>query len=88
MLYQTLGMGSNFLEKLAEYAYATSLDKQMIHIVYAFHITKDCDCHGIKLNPMTNDIEVFVSNDPVAVDKAVLDMLNKDREIFTKDIKH
>jgi len=75
---------SNFLEKLAEYAKAASLNKQMIHIVYAFNITQDCDCHGQKMDLITDDIGVFASTDPVAVDKAILDILNENQSLFTQ----
>jgi len=79
--------GSNFLEKLAEYAYAASKDKQMLHVVYAFNITKDCDCVGDEMHPVAKDIGIFVSLDPVAVDKAILDMVNKEKELFSQGYK-
>jgi len=79
--------GSNFTEKLAEYAYAASLNKQMIHIVYAFDITEDCDCVGMYMQPVASDIGVFVSLDPVAVDKAILDMVNEEKTLFTQGYK-
>ena len=77
----------NFLEKIAEYAYAASKGKQMIHIIYAFNITKDCDCIGVSMQPIAKDIGVFVSLDPVAVDKAVLDLVNEEKELFTNGYK-
>ncbi len=68
---------SNFHEKLAEYAYAATKGKTNIYVQYAFDITKDCDCHGIKMNPIAPNIGVFISNDPVAIDSCAFDLFKK-----------
>ncbi len=67
---------SNFHEKIAEYAYAAALGKTNIYVQYAFNITKDCDCIGSKMDPIAPNIGVFVSTDPVAIDKATYDYFN------------
>jgi len=69
--------GSNFLEKLAEYAYAAALNKNNIYINFAGDITKECDCMGIHMKPVAKNIGVLVGTDPVAVDTATLDLLDK-----------
>ncbi len=69
---------SNFHEKLAEYAYAASKDKTNIYVQYAFDITAECDCHGASMKPIANNIGVFVSTDPVAIDKATYDIFAKE----------
>jgi len=37
-------------------------------------MTKDCDCYGVAQEKIIPDIGILASNDPVAVDKAVLDI--------------
>ncbi len=68
---------SNFHEKIAEYAYAASRNKKNIYIQYAFNITPECDCHGSKQEIIAPNIGVLVSTDPVAIDQASYDLLNK-----------
>ncbi len=62
-----------FHEKLAEYALAAAKGKNNIYINYAFNITKECDCYGIHMDLITKNIGVFISTDPVSIDKATLD---------------
>ena len=64
---------NNFHEKLAEYAYAASLNKNNVYITYAFNITDDCDCFGTEMDLIADNIGIFASTDPVAIDKACLD---------------
>ena len=70
-------MTKSFNERLAEYAYAAAKGKNNIYITFAFNITKNCDCEGHNMKPITKDIGVFASTDPVAIDKACLDVLDK-----------
>lgn len=69
---------SNFIEKIAEYSYGAQLSKKHVYITYLINITKDCDCMGIHMQPLTKDIGVFASTDPVAIDRACLDILQKE----------
>lgn len=75
---------TDFHEKLAEYAYAATLNKTNIYIQYAFNITQRCDCCGAAMKPIADDIGVFISTDPVAIDKAALDIFRSenDTELF------
>ncbi|MBC2580962.1 DUF362 domain-containing protein [Clostridium sp. DJ247] len=66
-----------FNERLAEYAYAAHNGKSNIYITFAFNITKHCDCEGHSMKPIVKDLGVFASTDPVALDQACLDMLDK-----------
>ena len=77
--------GSDFLEKLAEYAYAAALGKQSIYVTFAGLITQNCDCVGHTMPTIAKDIGVFVSTDPVAIDTAALDILdgNEGKKMFT-----
>jgi len=75
-----------FEEKLAEYAYAAAKGKENIYITFALNITRSCDCIGHSMHPIAKDIGVFASTDPVAIDQACLDMLDKmeNRKVFRK----
>lgn len=75
-----------FNERLAEYAYAAAKGKQNIYINFAFNITKGCDCEGHAMKPIARDIGIFASTDPVALDQACLDILDKKegRTVFKK----
>lgn len=79
-------MGANFLEKLSEYAYGASKDKDIIYITFVHNITKDCDCEGEAMKPITANIGVLAGKDPVAMDMACLDMVqnNSGKKLFEK----
>ncbi|RQW03956.1 DUF362 domain-containing protein [candidate division KSB1 bacterium] len=75
-----------FPERLVEYALAAQKGKQNIYITFAFNITRGCDCEGHKMKPIAGDIGVFASTDPVAIDQACLDMLDRreGKKVFTR----
>ncbi len=74
--------GNDFREKIAEYALAAQKGKRNIYINFAMNITSSCDCVGKKLKPVMDDFGVFASTDPVAIDKACLDMSRKNGRKF------
>jgi len=76
----------SFDERLAEYAYAAAKDKINIYITFSFNITKNCDCEGHAMKPIAKDIGVFASLDPVAIDQACLDVLDRKegKKIFSR----
>lgn len=78
--------GSNFLEKLSEYAYGAAKDKDMIYITFVHNITKDCDCMGKAMTPITDNIGILAGKDPVALDTACLDLVQKNsgEKLFEK----
>jgi len=63
--------------RIAEYAKGALKDKNALFINFLLNITKKCDCVNEKQRPMTDDIGVLISNDPVAVDQASLDLIGK-----------
>jgi hypothetical protein len=67
----------HFLEKLAEYALAASIGKSHIYINYISNITQDCDCMGHKMQCIAENVGIMASSDPVALDTASLDILQK-----------
>jgi len=70
--------GRNFLEKIAEYAYGASKGKDNLYISFLTGITEDCDCIGSPMVPLTRDIGVLASLDPLALDSACLDLLQQE----------
>jgi len=68
---------AEFLEKLAEYAFAAQKGKKIIYINFLLNIAKDCDCWGKKLPIIAKDIGVLASVDPVALDFACIELLKK-----------
>lgn len=76
--------GVNFREKLAEYAYAATRGKDNIYISFVRDITEECDCVGSAMRPVTGDVGVLAGTDPVALDSACLDLVQKKagRRIF------
>jgi uncharacterized Fe-S center protein len=66
-----------FYEKVAEYSLAVLKDKQHFHINFIMDVSPNCDCWGNNDVPIVNDIGILASTDPVAIDKASLDLVNK-----------
>jgi len=68
----------NLQEKIAEYALgvceSTGKDK-MLFINFLTHVTKDCDCMAKGEAPVCKDVGIMLSCDPVALDKASVDMI-------------
>lgn len=66
-------------ERLAEYAYAILKDKKGKFCFFNFlmDITPLCDCSGWGDVPIVPDIGILASYDPVAIDKASVDLVNE-----------
>lgn len=77
---------TTFYEKLAEYALAAHQDKRHIYLSFALNITKNCDCRGQAMKPITGDLGVLASSDPVALDQACLDLLDQrnGKKVFSR----
>lgn len=67
----------SFKEKITEYAYGAQLGKDNIYITFLMNVTEECDCNGQIMHPIAEDIGVFASKDPVAIDAACIEMLQK-----------
>ena len=72
--------------KMAEYAYAVLKNKtgKTAFLNFALRINKECDCSRFKNKRIAPDVGIFASTDPVAIDKASLDLVNAacGKEIF------
>ena len=62
--------------KIAEYTAAVIQDKPSFHISLACDISPYCDCYRLNDAPIVEDIGMFASFDPVAMDQACADMVN------------
>ena len=78
-------------EKMVEYFYGVWKDKKdrMVFFNFLTDISPNCDCYGFNAPPITPDIGLLASRDPVAIDQASVDMVNlasgskdKFREIY------
>ncbi|MFH1668570.1 MAG: DUF362 domain-containing protein [Candidatus Woesearchaeota archaeon] len=81
-MLHAIGICNNFKEKLAEYAFAAQKGKHNIYINFAMSITSGCDCMGKKMTPLMDDIGIFISTDPVAIDMACYDMVKDNGKKF------
>jgi uncharacterized Fe-S center protein len=77
-----IGIGNPFIEKLVEGAYAAQLNKKNIYMNFAMNVTAGCDCIGKKMTPLMEDFGIFISTDPVAIDKACFDMAKEKGKKF------
>lgn len=64
-------------EKIAEYAYAVVKDKPNFHINFIMNVSPNCDCWSANDMAIVPDIGIAASFDPVALDAACLDLVNK-----------
>jgi uncharacterized protein len=69
--------GSVANEKIAEYALAVVKGKPHFHINFIMNVSPDCDCWGSNDLAIVPDIGIAASFDPIALDKACVDMVNK-----------
>ncbi len=73
-------------ERIAEYALGAVKDKagKVGFINFIMNITPDCDCWGYSAAAVAPDIGIAASTDPVALDQASVDLVNKaaGRDLF------
>lgn len=63
--------------KIAEYTYAICHDRPCFHISLVIEVSPDCDCHSENDLAIVPDVGFFASFDPVALDMACADAVNK-----------
>jgi uncharacterized protein len=66
--------------RIADSALATMMTKapgKSFFLNYAVDISPACDCYGWTDTPFVNGLGIFASLDPVAVDKACIDLMNQ-----------
>jgi len=77
---------AKFQEKMVEYALGVkkALNSKIAYMNLLYNITKNCDCMSKNETPITQDIGIIGGLDPVAIDKASIDLIGmgKFKEIF------
>ena len=78
-----------FLEKMAEYAYGAVKNKEgkVAYFNFVMNVTPMCDCVPWSDVPIVNDVGILASFDPVAIDKASIDLINEQIGIKNSDLK-
>lgn len=72
-----------FQEKMVEYLAGVVHNKKgkMGYISFVMDVTPDCDCCGWSDAPIVSDVGILASADPVALDQACVDLVNKQRAL-------
>ncbi|MCA6072481.1 MAG: DUF362 domain-containing protein [Endomicrobium sp.] len=69
---------STVQEKIVEYAFGVLKNKKSSYINFLNHISKYCDCFSLPENKsLMEDVGIVAGVDPVAVDQASYDLVNK-----------
>jgi uncharacterized Fe-S center protein len=73
-----------FAKRLIDAAhYILSNFKNKFFITFGFDITKECDCISTKDEKIfSENIGILASKDPIAIDKAMVDLINKNKDMF------
>ena len=69
--------GLAFQEKIAEYAQGVTAGGKFTYINMLMNISAACDCRAGAPAPFVGDVGVLASADPVALDQASFDLVNK-----------
>jgi len=64
-------------ERMVEYTHGILKNKESFFINFASFITKDCDCMNYDQRQEISDVGILASFDPVALDKASVDLVNE-----------
>jgi hypothetical protein len=78
-MFVDIEAGDKVQEKMAEYALAVLGEKKNKagFLNFAVKINKECDCWGMENQRIAPDVGIFASLDPVSIDKASFDLVNK-----------
>ncbi len=70
---------SAFCEGMAEYARGIlkHCADRTAYVTFAHDITEECNCEGKEMGRLAPDVGVLASHDPVAIDRAAVDLANE-----------
>jgi uncharacterized Fe-S center protein len=69
---------SKLQEKMAEYAAgAAATKKKIAYMNFVTDVSPQCDCYPFSDTPIVPNVGILLSSDPVAIDKASVDLINK-----------
>ena len=71
------------IEKIDEYAYGVLKDKKYAFFNFLMDITPHCDCVPWSDHSVVKDIGIAASNDPIALEKASIDLVGEENLKFT-----
>ncbi len=79
-----------FQEKMAEYALGAVKNKigKVAYMNFVINVTPLCDCVPWSDAPIVRDIGVLASTDPVAIDKAAFDLINKEMPLPNSEVDY
>ena len=79
-----------FQEKLTEYAWGVTqaLRGKLFYITFLMKVTKDCDCMPAPLSRIVEDMGAVAGRDPIAVDSAALDLVERKAGRPLSEIAH
>lgn len=74
-LWENLAKQEDFIDSMADAASSVAkyFEGRAAYVNIAANLSRDCDCCAVAENPCMNDIGIFASLDPIAIDKACLD---------------
>lgn len=75
-------------KKIAEYSLAVVQGRPHFHISLVIDISPNCDCHAENDIPIVPDVGMFASFDPVALDMACADAVNKQPVMHGSQLDH
>ena len=78
-MFIDFGAGDKVQEKMAEYTLAVLKGKsgKAGFLNFVIKINKECDCWGMENPRIAPDVGTLASLDPVSIDKASFDLVNK-----------
>ncbi len=81
---------SDVMERMSEFAYGAIKNKKnkVGYINFCLSITPDCDCASWSDAPIVPDVGILASLDPVAIDQASLDLINKQQGLLGTRLKN
>lgn len=62
--------------------------ENILYINFINNVTPDCDCFGFSDNPIVPDVGVLAGTDPVAIDKASVDLINEQEGSSNSKLKN
>lgn len=69
--------GTDIWQKIDEYSLAVLKDKPAFHVNFIMNVSPNCDCWSNNDIAIVSDIGMAASLDPVAIDRACVDMVNE-----------
>ncbi len=81
---------SDVMERMIEFAYGAVKNKKgkVGYINFCLNVTPDCDCASWSDAPIVSDVGILASLDPVAIDQASLDLINKQQGLYGTRLKN